>query len=104
MSRAAWAPPSGSAAGSSVTADGITVLEAGRRRSAPLTTLRQVAAFAGVQPGLPGSYPPATPLDLDAPLTVDATAAERLARWYALGHTALRRFAAGLDAPADPVL
>jgi hypothetical protein len=87
-----------------VTADGITVLEAGRRRSAPLTTLRQVAAFAGVQPGLRGSYPPATPLDLDAPLPVDATAAERLARWYALGDTALRRFAAGLGAPADPVL
>jgi hypothetical protein len=87
-----------------VTADGITVLEAGRRRSAPLTTLRQVAAFAGVQPGLRGSYPPATPLDLDAPLPVDAAAAERLARWYALGDTALRRFTARLSAPADPVL
>ena len=89
-----------------VTADGITVLEAGRRCSAPLTTLRQVAAFAGVRPGLRSScsYPPATPPDLDAPLPVDAAAAERLARWYALGDTALRRLAAGVVAPADPVL
>src|ERR687885_2410690 len=44
-----------------VTADGVTVLEAGRRCSAPLTTLRQVAAFAGVPPGGRGRHPPPPP-------------------------------------------
>jgi hypothetical protein len=76
----------------------------GARRSAPLTTLRAAAAFAGVRPGLRGSYSPATPADLDAPLPVDATAARQLADWYALGDAALRRFAADVGSPQEPVL
>jgi hypothetical protein len=88
-----------------VVADSIVVVEPDdSRRSAPLTTVGAAAAFAGVTPGLRGSYPPATPDDPDAPLPVDAAAARVLADWYALGDAALRRLAEVLDRPQDPVL
>lgn len=84
--------------------DRIAVREGTGERSAPLTTLRAAAEFAGVEPGLRGSYPPSTPLDLDAPLDVDPAAAQRLAGWFALGDEALRRFAADRGAAEEPVL
>jgi hypothetical protein len=88
-----------------VVGDALVVVEPdGSRRSAPLTTLAAAAAFAGVTPGLRGSYPPATPDDLDTPLPVDTAAARVLADWYALGDAALRRFADVLGRPQDPVL
>jgi hypothetical protein len=88
-----------------VVGDALVVVEAdGSRRSAPLTTVGAAAAFAGVTPGLRGTYAPATPDDPDLPLRVDATAARVLADWYALGDAALRRFAEVLDRPQDPVL
>jgi hypothetical protein len=88
-----------------VIGDAVVVVEPdGSRRSAPLTTLAAAAAFAGVTPGLRGSYPPATPDDPDAPLPVDTAAARVLADWYALGDAALRRFADVLGRPQDPVL
>jgi hypothetical protein len=76
----------------------------GSRRSAPLTTVGAAAAFAGIAPGLRGSYPPATPADPDIPLTVDREAAGTLAAWYALGDAALRRLAQRLGRPQEPVL
>jgi hypothetical protein len=76
----------------------------GSRRSEHLTTLRAAAAFAGVFPGLRGSYPPATSADPDADLPVDAAAARVLADWFALGDAALRRFAEVLGRDEDPVL
>jgi hypothetical protein len=76
----------------------------GTRRSHHLTTLRAAGAFAGVVPGLRGSYPPATPADPDAALQIDAGAARVLAEWYALGDAALRRFAEVLGRPQEPVL
>ncbi|MGZ4643415.1 MAG: hypothetical protein ACXVX8_14935 [Blastococcus sp.] len=82
----------------------LVVLDGSGRRATPLTTLGELAEFAGVEPGLRGSYSPSTPADLDAPLPVDAAAARLLAGWFALGDTALRRFADRLDRPADPVL
>src|SRR3954453_9992148 len=83
----------------------LVVLEAhGVRRSTPLTTLRAAAAFAGVSPGLRGSYTPATSAEPDAPLPVDAAAARQLAAWYALGDAALRRFAEDVGSAPDPVL
>ena len=78
------------------------ILEDGR--STRFTTIGELARFAGVRPGLSGSYPPATPLDPDLPLPVDLAAAERLAEWFALGDTALRRFAEGLGRTQEPVL
>src|SRR5438309_908090 len=82
----------------------VVVAPDGSRRSAPLTTLGAAAAFAGISPGLTGTYPPATPADPDTPLKVDATAARLLADWYALGDAALRRFAEVLGRPEAPVL
>src|SRR5439155_19825041 len=76
-------------------------------RRAVLTTIRAAAEFAGITPGtLARVYAPATPLDLDAPLTIDPLAARLLAEWYQLGGQALSRFAAGIpgDQPSSVVL
>jgi hypothetical protein len=56
-------------------------------------TLRELAAFAAVEPGAPSNvYTAATPLDLDRPLAIEADAARRLADWYALSAQALDRW------------
>jgi hypothetical protein len=79
---------------------------AGTRRTV-LTTIRAAAEFAGVTPGAPAQvYKPATPLNLDEPLRIDAGAARLLARWYRLGAQAMSRLAAeiGGDEPGAVVL
>jgi hypothetical protein len=83
-----------------VEGDRLVVEDGGARRSTPLTTIGDVAAFAAVEPGLNGSYSPATDADPGTPLAVDPAAAAELAAWFALGDAALRRFAPG----AEPVL
>jgi hypothetical protein len=92
----------------SVAGTELVVTASDSTRSTALTTVRAAAAFAGVSPGMPSSvYPPATPLDLDARLRIDADSAQVLAGWYELGDAALRSFAAtvGPDvAAADPIL
>jgi hypothetical protein len=66
----------------------------GQERRAPITTLRAAGELVGIEPGAPSSvFKPTTPCELDAPLIVDADAAQRLADWYALGDKALRRLA-----------
>src|SRR3954469_10045994 len=61
-----------------VIGDQFVVLEPnGTRRSPPLTSIRAAAAFAGVSPGLQGSYQPATSADPDVPLVVDTAAAQQ---------------------------
>ncbi|RFU21581.1 hypothetical protein [Geodermatophilus marinus] len=87
-----------------VVGDRLVVTGPDGRSGTPLTTLREVAAAAGVRPGLTGSYTPATSSDPDAPLPVDLEAAATLAAWYALGDAALRRLAAALGSPQEPVL
>ncbi|MGY1609527.1 hypothetical protein [Geodermatophilus sp. SYSU D00700] len=87
-----------------VVGDELLVVRDGSVRSRPLTTLGDAARFAGVELGLRGSYRPATDPDPDAPLPVDPAAARRLADWLTLGQASLRRFAAQLEQPAEPVL
>jgi len=87
-----------------VVGDELLVIRGDTVRSEPLTTLGRAARFAGVELGLRGSYPPSTSPDPDAPLPVDPTAARWLADWFALGEAALRRFAAELGQPMEPVL
>jgi hypothetical protein len=74
--------------------DGIDLVDRddrGERRTG-LTTLRAAATFVGIEAGAPaGVYRPVTPLDLDAPLTVDGPSAARLAGWFALVGRALAR-------------
>jgi hypothetical protein len=78
----------------------LAVLSGADERRAPLTTVRAAAEVAGVEPGFPWTkHPPATPLEPDAPLTIDPDAARVLADWFALGNEALRRFA--MDYPED---
>lgn len=85
----------------------LVVRAGGQERRAPITTLRAAGELAGVAPGAPSSvFKPATPCDLDAPLSVDVDAARRLADWYALGDAALRRLALEIadDQPSDVTL
>jgi hypothetical protein len=87
-----------------VVGDRLVVLDGAERRETALTTLGEVADFAGVLPGLVGSYSAVTPADPDAPLAVDTDTARLLADWYALTDAGLRRFTADLGVDAEPVL
>ena len=79
----------------------LVVDDGNQRRTAPLTTVAACAAFAGVRPGLRGSYSPTTAPDPVAPLRIDDDAARLLAAWFTLGDAALRRFG---GAAGEPVL
>jgi hypothetical protein len=68
----------------------LVVERGGEGRRTDLTTLREVAAFADVEPGAPAEvYTPATPLDLDEPLFLLPRAAAELGGWFALVDAAL---------------
>lgn len=85
----------------------LVVVSSGAERRTPLTTLRAAAGFVGVTPGAPVHlYTPATTLELDEPLDLDAEAAKLLARWFQLGERALTRFAAEIaeDEPSEAQL
>lgn len=74
----------------------------GERRT-KITTLREAAAFADVEPGAPTEvYTPTTPLDLEGRLAVAEAEAKRLADWYALTNDALEQLRAECvdEAPA----
>jgi hypothetical protein len=92
--------------GRQLAVDGLTLVvsDGKTRRTAPFSTIGALAGFAGVQPGLSGSYSPTTAPDPDAPLPGDPDAAGILARWFAVGDAALRRFAQQLGSPQEPVL
>jgi hypothetical protein len=92
--------------GQQLAVDGLTlVVSAGdTRRATPFSTVAALAAFAGVEPGLTGSYTPATSTDPGAPLAGNPESARMLAAWFALGEAALRRFAEVLERPQEPVL
>lgn len=78
----------------------LVVSDGDGRRTAPFSTIGELAAAAGVEPGLRGSYSAATAPDPDAPLPGDEESARVLAEWFALGDDALR----GLSSPQEPVL
>ena len=101
-------PPFG-ADGRFLAVDGTELVAGGATaiRRTSLTTIRAAAEFARVRPGAPARvYRPATPLDLDEPLTIDPMAARLLAEWYQLAAQALSRFAAEVpgDQPSPVVL
>jgi hypothetical protein len=80
----------------------IVVRHGATERRAPLRTVRQAAAHAGIEPGAPQFvYTPATPLDLDAPLAVEPSAAAAIHHWFRLGAEAIERFRAA-HMPAQP--
>jgi hypothetical protein len=76
-------------------------------RSAPLTTLRAAAEFAGVPLGAPSHvYEPVTQCLPDAQLVLDPNDWARIVSWYEVVAAALRDFGAGIggDDPSDVVL
>jgi hypothetical protein len=77
----------------------------GSESSVPLTTIGELAAFAGITPGAPVNvFTPTTPLDPAAALTVDADDAARLAAWWELGTAALVALSAEIGLAAEPTL
>jgi hypothetical protein len=83
----------------------LVVTRDGRTARHGLTTLRAAAEAVGIEPGAPPDvYPPATTLEPDAALAVDAAAAAALAAWFGLGTSlleALRATAGAADAASD---
>jgi len=80
---------------------------AGTERRAPLRTVGEAAAFAGVEPGAPSDvYTPATPLEPDAPLDLDAEAAGLVHDWFWRSGAALAAWAEerAADGPGEPQL
>ena len=65
----------------------------GAERRAPLRTVGEAADLAEVEPGAPAEvYPPATPLEPDAPLALDPAAARVVHGWYQFTGRALDAF------------
>ena len=98
-------PPLGAGTVLAVVGTDLVVLGRAGERRAPLTTLADAAAFAGVEPGFPWTkHPPTTPFEPAAPLDIDQAAAQVLAEWFALGHEALTGLAAAVsgEQPSDP--
>jgi hypothetical protein len=85
-----------------VDVDDLVVDDLNGSRRVALTTIREAAAFVGVEPGFPNElYEPATPLHLDQPLDLDRDAAQALAAWYGFTAEVLSRFATEIAA-ANP--
>jgi len=87
--------------------DHIVVTDHGEVRRAPITTIADAARFVGITPGAPSAvYTPSTPLEPDAPLSVDLDAVEILAMWHELTNVALRAFAESIaeDEPTEAQL
>ena len=60
--------------------------------SVPITTVGEAARTVGIEPGAPANlYTPNTPLEPDAPLTVDEAAADRLGTWYEVANLVLEQ-------------
>lgn len=61
----------------------LVVVTGDTERRSPLRTVGQAAAFVGIDPGAPASvYPPATPLEPDAPLDLDPDAVTVVHEWF----------------------
>ena len=87
--------------------DSLVVRSANGDHRQPVSTLRAAGEFVGITPGGPSSvYSLATPCEPDAPLTLDQSAMQVLASWYALGNSALDRLAEALadESPSEASL
>ncbi len=95
--------------GGQIRVEGTTLIRelGGTGRAAAITSLRDMAAFLGIEPDVAQQeqfdVPP--PGDLDAPLAIDPAAAADLAGWYAFTGGALEqlRAEAGPDDDVSPV-
>jgi len=70
----------------------LVVRTGAQERRAPLTTVAAAAELVGIEPGAPADvYAPATPFEPTRPLSIDPTAADRLASFFAVVDQALVR-------------
>lgn len=86
-------PDLGDAGSARVDGVDLVVARDGREQVSPLTTLAAAGAACGIEPGAPDVYAAETALAPDAPLSIDAVAAERLATWFAFGWARLAALA-----------
>jgi hypothetical protein len=79
----------------------LAVEAGGRTTTSPLSTLRDAANVAGVEPGrATGVFAPATPWDADAPLGLDPEGARCIADWFAFSDVVLEELRATTESPA----
>jgi hypothetical protein len=67
-----------------------------------LTTLGAAASAIGIEAGAPDLFKPATPLDLDRPLDLDAAAVGALGWWYGFAAAVLAQLRADAASNASP--
>jgi hypothetical protein len=67
-----------------------------------LTTLGEAASAIGIEAGAPDLFKPATPLDLDRPLDLDAAAVGALGWWYGFAAAVLAQLRADAASNASP--
>ncbi|MFQ5556092.1 MAG: hypothetical protein ACE5GB_01045 [Acidimicrobiales bacterium] len=95
-------PPWGDDVRVRIEGDQIIMEEGGDNRSTKITTLREAAAFVGVEPGTePAEHDSPELGDIDAPLAVGASETAFLGAWFALA-TKLLEELRGLDGAIDP--
>lgn len=84
-----------------VAVDGLVLVRGGELSVHPVTTLQAAADVMSLEPGAPTEvYTPTTPLEPDAPLTIDAESARFLGDWFGFGASVLEELRA-VVAPAD---
>jgi hypothetical protein len=77
----------------------IVVVRDGREERAPVTTVAAAARLVGIEPGPPSDlYTPATAVEPDAVLAVDADAARLIGDWFGLACSVLEEMRAVTDA------
>lgn len=84
--------------------DGELVCDHGEMEErAALTTLREAAAFVGIECGAPDDlYEPATPVEPEAPLEVDGDAASWLGGWFGFACSVLEQVRASAGPGGEP--
>jgi hypothetical protein len=85
-----------------VRVEGTKIVHTEGERDTPfsVTTLGAAASAIGVEAGAPDLFEPATPLDLDRPLELDAAAVTALAWWYGFSAAVMAQLRA--DAASNP--
>ena len=81
----------------------IVVADDGDERRAPLRTIGEAAAFVGIDPGAPGTYPAATPAEPTKALALDPGAAAVVHQWFGATGRALDTLCQRVGGPEPPV-
>ncbi|MGZ8734447.1 MAG: hypothetical protein ACXW1M_04615 [Acidimicrobiia bacterium] len=86
-----------------VAGERLVLVRSGRAGVHPITTLGDAADIVGIEAGAPADlFTPTTELDVDAPLTIDPTAARLLGDWFGFACSVLEVLRAGAAPDDDP--